>query len=190
MLDSRMPQSNVLTPLALKTRVIPDAMLAVLPDVAKFSFRGRSSAVAAACDAFGVELPQVACRFTTKGARSALWLGPDEWLLQAVSDAPAELFAHIESALAGCPYSLVDISHRSVAFSISGSKTEYVLNHGCPLDLSIVQFPVGMCTRTVIGKAPVVLSRSDASTFHVDVWRSFAPYLWQLLNEARSELAP
>ncbi|WP_407193124.1 sarcosine oxidase subunit gamma [Bradyrhizobium sp. STM 3566] len=157
MLDSRIPRLNVLMTLALKARVIPYANLAVLPGAAKFSFRGCSSAVAIASNAFGLKLPQAACRFTTKGARSALWLGPDEWLLQAVGEASAELFARIDGALAGHPCALVDISHRSVGFSLSGAKTEYVLNHGCPLDLSKVRFPIGMCTRTVSARRPSCL---------------------------------
>jgi sarcosine oxidase subunit gamma len=189
MLDSRTQQSNALSTHASKVRVVPDAMLTVLSDAAKVSFRGSSAAaVAAASDAFGIELPPTSCRFIARGLRSALWLGPDEWLLQAVGEAPEELFAHLEGSLAGHPHALVDVSHRSVAFSVSGPKSEYLLNHGCPLDLSSARFPVGMCTRTLIGKAPVVLSRQDVSTFHVDVWRSFAPYVWQLLDEPRVEL--
>ena len=46
-----------------------------------------------------------------------------------------------------------------------------------------------MCTRTILYKATILLSRPRADTFHIDVWRSFAPYVWQLLDEARGELA-
>jgi sarcosine oxidase subunit gamma len=63
------------------------------------------------------------------------------------------------------------------------------LNHGCPLDLAESAFPVGMCTRTILGKAPILLSRPEPDVFHVDVWRSFAPYAWSLLDEARQEFA-
>ena len=45
-------------------------------------------------------------------------------------------------------------------------------------------FPVGMCTRTVLGKAEVVLWRTDAQAFRLEVWRSFAPYVAQFLGEA------
>jgi sarcosine oxidase subunit gamma len=188
MLDPVVAPSNSLSGLALGARRMSEAMLAVLPDAAKMSFRGRASAVAAAGTAFGIALPQSACRFATRGNRSALWLGPDEWLLQAVGESASELFAGLAGGLVGHSSSLVDVSQRSDAFALSGEKSEYVLNHGCPLDLSPTAFPVGMCTRTIIGKAPVVLSRPDADTFHIDVWRSFAPYVWQLLDEARGEL--
>jgi sarcosine oxidase subunit gamma len=44
-----------------------------------------------------------------------------------------------------------------------------------------------MCTRTVFAKAEVVLWRTGADAFHVEVWRSFAPYVLGLLEEAARE---
>jgi sarcosine oxidase subunit gamma len=182
-------RENSLGRLASVARNIPSAALAVLPDAAKLLFRGRPSSIDAAGRAFGVELPQEACRFTEKGARTAFWIGPDEWLLQAVGDDSAALFASLDGALVGHSCSIVDVSHRSDAFALSGLEAAYTLNHGCPLDLSLATFPVGMCTRTLFGKATIMLSRPAPESFHIDVWRSFAPYVWQLLDEARSEFA-
>jgi sarcosine oxidase, subunit gamma len=189
MLDLATRRSNSLAELARRSRIVPMPALEVLPDAAKLAFRGRPSAVQAAGAAFGIELPQTACRFNVKGNRSVYWLGPDEWLLHATGERASEPFAILEKALAGHSCSLVDISHRSDAFALSGASSEYILNHGCPLDLSPQAFPVGMCTRTILGKATILLSRPQADTFHIDVWRSFAPYVWQLLDEARGELA-
>ena len=189
MLDTHLPQSNPLVGLLRRSRAVADAKLVLAPNAAKLSFRGREKAVAIAAAAFGVELPQVACRFIRADNRSAFWLGPDEWLLQAVGESPVKVFAELEGRLGGQSCSLVDVSHRSCAFSIVGAKSEYILNHGCPLDLSLAAFPVGMCTRTVIGDAAVMLSRPEEASFDIDVWRSFAPYVWQLLDEARRELA-
>jgi sarcosine oxidase subunit gamma len=41
-----------------------------------------------------------------------------------------------------------------------------------------------MCTRTMLAKAEVVLWRPAAEEFHLEVWRSFAPYVTQFLAEA------
>jgi sarcosine oxidase, subunit gamma len=46
-----------------------------------------------------------------------------------------------------------------------------------------------MCTRTISGKATIMLSRPAPELFHIDVWRSFACYVWQLLDEACGEFA-
>jgi heterotetrameric sarcosine oxidase gamma subunit len=44
-----------------------------------------------------------------------------------------------------------------------------------------------MCTRTVFGKAEIVLWRTGAEEFRVEVARSLAPYVWACLEEARRE---
>ena len=182
-------RENSLGRLASAARNIPSAALAVLPDAAKLVFRGRPAALDVASRAFGVALPRQACRFAAKGGRTAYWLGPDEWLLQAKGEAPAAVFASLDAALAGQSCALVDVSDRSDAFALSGPEAAYIVNHGCPLDLAPASFPVGMCTRTIFGKATIMLSRPAVDVFDIDVWRSFAPYVWQLLDEARGEFA-
>jgi len=165
------------------------AALQILPDAAKLIFRGWPEKIEAAGAAFGIALPQAACRFVSKGGRAAYWLGPDEWMLQAVGEDPAAIAGDLDKALSGTgDYSVVDASHRSDAFSVSGPDAGYLLNHGCPLDLSLEQFPVGMCTRTIFERAAIFLSRPEPTVFHVDVWRSFAPYVWKMLTEAQREL--
>jgi sarcosine oxidase subunit gamma len=189
MLDQADQRVNSLGSVASAGRESAAARLEVLPEAAKLVFRGRPAAIEAAGRAFGLALPQTPCRFATNGLRTAFWLGPDEWMLQALGETGEQLYAPMLAALAGQSCSVVDVSHRSDALALSGLRSAYVLNHGCPLDLSIGAFPVGMCTRTIIGKASILLARPAADTFHIDVWRSFSAYVWKLLDEARSELA-
>lgn len=189
MLEPSQMRINSLSGLQKKAGDSPGTDFAVLPDAAKLVFRGRAAAVAAASGAFGVELPRTACRFAKAGNRAAYWLGPDEWMLHATGEDPAPIASQLEASLSQVSHSIVDISHRSDAFSISGAHCEFILNHGCPLDLSIEAFPVGMCTRTILENASILLSRPAPQIFHVDVWRSFAPYVWEFLAEACRGLA-
>ena len=69
----------------------------------------------------------------------------------------------------------------------SGAGVTELLSAGCPLDLHLRAFPVGMCTRTLLAKAPIVLWRTAAEEFHLEVWRSLAPYVQQLLREVARE---
>ena len=57
--------------------------------------------------------------------------------------------------------------------SKSAGLTPIILNGACPLDLDMSAFPIGMCTRTVLAKADIVLWRIAEDAFHVEVWRSF-----------------
>ena len=116
--------------------------------------------------------------------RAALWLGPDEWLLIADGADAAAIGEVLESVLEGTAHSLVDVSHRQIGLIASGPAAARVLNAGCPLDLDLKAFPVGFATRTLFDKAEIVLWRRAQATFHVEVWRSFAPYLAASLAEA------
>jgi sarcosine oxidase, subunit gamma len=188
MVEAAASRINSLAALGRDGRRVAEAQLSVLPDAAKFVFRGRAPSWPMAGEAFGVELPRAVNRFNARGGRKVFCLGPDEWLLEAVGEDPDALFSRLSLALAPQACSLVDVSHRSDGLAITGTMSEYILNHGCPLDISEQQFPVGMCTRTLLGKSPIVLSRTDGTTFHIDVWRSFSTYVWSLLDEARQEL--
>jgi sarcosine oxidase subunit gamma len=159
------------------------AAMRLLPPAARFIFRGRPAAITAAGGAFGVALPQEPCRAATAGSRAALWLGPDEWLLLAPDDEAAAIANAFAAALGALPHALVDVSLRQVALEIEGPQAASVLNAGCPLDLHHHIFPVGMCTRTLLAKAEIVLWRTAEHRFRVEVGRSFGPYVWRFLEE-------
>lgn len=183
---------SAVTHTALGGRTTPGgAALTALPPAARFILRGRPGAIEAAGPAFGAPLPQLACRAADAGeGRAALWLGPDEWLLLAPPDAGPALAAALERVMQDQPHALADVSHRQVGIEVSGADAAAALNAGCPLDLDSATFPVGMCTRTVFGKAEIVLWRTAPETFRVEMMRSFAAYVWSFLEEAAREFRP
>ncbi|HEY5019953.1 MAG TPA: sarcosine oxidase subunit gamma family protein [Steroidobacteraceae bacterium] len=163
------------------------ATVTLLSGLGRLSLRGRPEALTAAGVAFNLKLPDQVCRAAEGDARAALWLGPDEQLLLVQQEVWPEVLAGLVSGLAGTPHSLVDISQRQVALHIGGARAADLLNAGCPLDLHLQAFPVGMCTRTVLAKAPIVLWRTAAEEFHLEVWRSLALYVRRLLGEVARE---
>ena len=160
----------------------PALGLAAASPAARFVLRGRPQALSAAETVLGLSLPREACRSASAGERHALWLGPDEWLLLAPEGEAEGLAAALEAAMAGLPHALVEVSQRQTGVLLSGPRAVDLLNVGCPLDLDPAAFPVGMCSRTLVAKAEVVLWRTGPEAFHVEVWRSFAAYLWGLLQ--------
>lgn len=164
---------------------IPAIHVSLTPAAPSARFVLRSAdATAAVGAAFGVAIPARPLASATAGNRSALWLGPDEWLLLAPAAQTAALYQTLTAALDGIAGALVDISHRQTALLIEGAKAAAVLNAGVPLDLSLAAFPVGMVTRTIFEKAEIVLWRTGPKAFRVEVWRSFAPYVLALLQAA------
>jgi len=125
--------------------------------------------------AFGVGLPDQVGSVAERDAGAVLCLGPDEWLALAI---PGGAVLRVAGAGAA-----VDVGHRQTALDITGRLAAALLNAGCPLDLHVTAFPPGSCTRTVCGKAEIVLWRRAAERFHVEVARSYAAYLWAFLAE-------
>ena len=153
----------------------------------RLSLRARPDAIAGLSKALGVKLPEKPKTSATSksGARSALWLGPDEWLL--IDTAGDDLAA--DAAKAGGLHSAVDISHRNMAILVEGRGAEATLSAGCPQDLSLGVFPVGACSRTILGKIEVVIWRTSATAFRVECWRSFSAYAFDFLEEAAADAA-
>ena len=179
MLDLSTARTGSLSAAIAGTRV----SLRVAPPVARFVLRG-TDAITAAGQAFGVAIPTKPCTSATNGQRSALWLGPDEWLLLAPDAEAGQTHRELSAALEGIAGALVDVSHRQTALLVHGEKAASVLNAGVPLDLSLAAFPVGMVTRTIFEKAEIVLWRTASDSFRLEVWRSFAPYVLALLQAA------
>jgi heterotetrameric sarcosine oxidase gamma subunit len=161
-------RTHPLAAIAAASSGATNAHLTLLPPVQRLIVRGDASGLRLA-------VPD-ACRATVSGERALLWLGPDEYLLLAPegTDSPR---------LSG----IVDVSHRDVGIAITGPRAPWVINAFCALDLHHSAFPIGMCTRTVFGKAEVMLWRTAADTFRIEVARSFAPYVWACLDDARQE---
>ena len=164
-------------------------VLRMSPPATRHVLRGAPAVLRAAGEALGMSLSMPACRASVHGSRAALWLGPDERLLLGEDASAADSAHRLEQALGDLPHSLVDVSHRQVGLVIAGPHAATVLAAGCPLDLDRSAFPVGMCTRTVLAKAEIVLWRIADDGFHLEVWRSFAAYVSGLIAEAARELA-
>jgi heterotetrameric sarcosine oxidase gamma subunit len=109
------------------------------------------------------------------GDQWLLWLGPDEFLLLDAADTVPST---------SC---IIDVSHRDMGVAVSGLRAAWAINAFCALDLHVTAFPVGMCTRTVFGKVGILLWRTAAEAFRIEVARSFAPYVLACLEEARRE---
>ena len=161
--------------------------LAAVENLTRFAVRADPDTAALIGRAFGVALPTEPMRSAAEGDRVALWLGPDEWLLLAEESGPDALTAAVATTLGERPHSWVDVSHRNCGFLLSGPHAADVLNAGCPLPLDLAAFPVGKCTRTVFGKAEIVLWRVSETAFRIEVWRSFAAYVAGLVADAARE---
>lgn len=135
----------------------------------RWSLRARDAALLSAT--IGHTLPERIGAHAGGIAR----LGPDEWFAVLPADA-------VLATGEGLALSVVDVSSRSLGFTLSGPGAAAALMRGCPLDLA--RFTPGRATRTVFETVEIQVWMTGADTFHVEVWRSFAAWLWHALAEA------
>ena len=156
---------------------------------ARFALRVAQPNVAAASEAFGVDLPETIGHRAAGEGRQALCLGPDEWVLHVPEADEGERQAIVAAfaALAPTPHSLVDVSERERAIRLDGPAAAELLAVGCPIDLSRLQ--PGRGTRTVFDGVTVVLRRESDERFILEAWRSYVPHVWQVLVVANRQLA-
>lgn len=182
-----MSEAQAIRNFALKSMPAGSGAASVTPaaEATRLSIRADESAANALSTALGVTLPLTPLTSSTASGRSALWLGPDEWLIIDETGADMMVLCAGVTAL----HSAVDISHRNTAVIVKGPAAAETLNAACPLDLAITAFPSGKCARTVLGKVEVVVLRKAEDEFRVECWRSFAPYVFGMLNEGAMDAA-
>lgn len=151
--------------------VFDGVRIALAEPMARWSLRARDSGKLA--EVLGRAVPAR----VGESADGMACLGPDEWLLRlpAGSTIPDG---------EGQPVSIVDISERSIGLVVEGGNAMAVLASGCPRDVS--RFPLGYSSRTIYEGVEILIHREADDRFVVDVWRSFAPWLWTALTTAAS----
>src|SRR5574337_1874555 len=159
--------------------------IAAADDCARFSLRIGEADGGEAATAFACPVPPRIGGFDQRDGRSALCIGPDEWLLFAPLDEAEKIEERFGSVQA--PHSLVDVGAREVGVEVSGPLATLAMNSASPLDLSIMA--PGSGARTIFDKAPIVLVKYSAEHYRLEVWQSFAAHVWDLLGAASREIA-
>ncbi len=131
-------------------------------------------------------LPKIPNRVTNDGVWSAIWLGPDEWLLVGPDGAQEKQVETLRSVLKDVHASVIDVSDSRATLEVTGSKAAEALAKGCALDLHESQFKPGQCAQTLLAKAQVILERTGDG-FRLYIRSSFARYLVAWLIEAMAE---
>ena len=149
-------------PVAGQAHVAPSASIRFAEPCQRYSVRSRDAAL---LGRFLGEVPTAIGETVAGVAR----LGPDELLVLCPPASPLAIPGDV-------PVSIVDVSERSVGIIVEGPRAIDILSAGCPLDLE--RFAVGRATRTIYETVEIVILRETSDRFRVEVWRSFAPWLW------------
>ena len=145
--------------------------------------RGRADDAAFMAQAQGVigaPLPAVPLTVQRTATGAALWQAPDEWMLVVPRSSRDSLVASLTTALAGAFAQLVDVSGGFTTLRLAGREHVRLLRHLGPYDFERLR--VGRCVGTVMSKATVTVLRTDESGVLLVFRRSFADYVWRLVE--------
>ncbi|MBV7695644.1 sarcosine oxidase subunit gamma [Streptomyces sp. TRM70350] len=188
----RSPLSQVADHLAAATRTSGGAIrLAELPFLAQLNVRmdAKGAAAEAVGLALDLQLPLQPNTVVRAGELTALWLGPDEWLLVGPPGSERDLESRIRQAAGDEFVSVIDVSAQRTTLLVTGPRAHDLLAHGCSLDLHPRAFGPGRCAQTTLGRTQVVLVARDEyrAGFWVLVRSTFAGYLADWLLDAATE---
>ncbi|MGF1561593.1 MAG: sarcosine oxidase subunit gamma [Geminicoccaceae bacterium] len=165
-----------------------------VPHTGKILLRGDPADRAfmgAAGRALDLVLPTEPCTSSARSGVTALWLGPDEWLLVTEPGEAGAVLAKLDAARDPATSLAVDKSDEQTVIEVSGSVTRDLLAKGTPLDMHPRGFAVAQVKRTLFGRIDVImhLKSEDEAGAVVDLYcrRSFAAYLWAFLRRAGRE---
>jgi sarcosine oxidase subunit gamma len=156
---------------------------AELPNLGYVMLRGRADDVgfmSGVASVLGAPLPTQPRSVLRCAAGVVLWQSPDEWWLLCARAQRDKLVADLEQALQGCFAQVADNSGGFTTLRISGAQHMRLLNHLSPYDFAAL--PVGACVSTVMSKASFTVLRSDAQGVSLVFRRSFADYIWKLID--------
>ena len=157
---------------------------------AKINLRGKPAKpfLDAVTEVLGVSPPKMPNTTANVKNITALWLGPDEWLVVGAPEGEDALAASLRAALDGQHYSVTDVTEGRTIIGLSGPHARDVLMKGCPIDIHPREFKAGDCAQSTLAKANIILHQvSDDPSYDIYVERSFASYLWDWLEDASLE---
>jgi sarcosine oxidase subunit gamma len=121
---------------------------------------------------------------------TALWLGPDEFLIVTEPGGETALMASLSAALRGRRGAAVDISDGRTTIALSGQRARDLLAKGSGLDLHPRSFAPGHCAQSFLAKVKIALHQlDDVPSYHIIVERSVAEYLFLWLADAAREFS-
>jgi sarcosine oxidase subunit gamma len=172
---------------------LPDGVqITPLPFVAMADIRLDPTGPAAAAVAayLGVYLPTTPSTYVEGEPATAIWLGPDEWLITSPFWTPDGLETALREAVGG-DGTVVDVSAQRTTLRLRGEHVRDLLAGGCSLDLHPRVFRRGAAAQTLLGGAGVLLLALDDTGTHYQILirSSFARHLTSWLIDAATEFS-
>ena len=139
-------------------------------------------------------LPTEANTSTISDKLTAIWLGPDEWMIitnDLVKKDTNEyqlndlLFNDISKKNLGA---VIDVTDQFVQLEIKGKNIYEIFSAGSPFDFNEFKDKKGSSVQTILNHIDVIVHNKGDQIVNLFVRRSFAKHLWSWINDSASRL--
>lgn len=117
---------------------------------------------------------------------AVLWISPDEFLAVAVNERP-ELLETLETALDEERGHVVDLTSNRTIVELSGTAAHKVLRKVAPTDIHPRVFTTNRAITATVARIPVLLWKTDETTWRIMPRASFAEHIAFNLMDAMHE---
>jgi sarcosine oxidase subunit gamma len=179
-------EAKATTPTALNRVVFSE-----LPHLGYVVLRGKADDSAfqdAVTSVLGQPVPTQPRQVLQTSAGAVLWLSPDEWLLVCPRSRRNALMTALTTALKGVFAQVVDNSGGFTTLRLAGPDHQMLLRQLGPYDFE--SQAIGTVASTVMSKTAVSVVRTDAAGVLLVFRRSFADYLWRLIERTARPYHP
>lgn len=117
---------------------------------------------------------------------AVLWISPDEFLAVAVNERP-ELLETLETALGDERGHVVDLTSNRTIVELAGPAAHKVLRKITPTDVHPRVFTVNRAITATVARTPVLLWKTDETTWRIMPRASFAEHIAFFVMDAMHE---
>jgi sarcosine oxidase subunit gamma len=133
-----------------------------------------------------LDLPAPQCS-EVKGDVTALWLGPDQWLLVSDHMLPSVSAERCERELGSLLHHTVDLSAALACARLRGARVRELMAMASGVDWSTAAFPAGHCRRTRFARIAAIVHAVENDVIELYYDRSYRRYLERWFAHASSD---
>ena len=172
-----------------------DLEMKEIKPIMKLIIRGKTkNFITAIGKNLNIILPTEVNTSTSGETLTALWLSPDEWMLNSnetvnedtnVYEVEDNLINNISKANLGA---VTDVSDQFVMINIKGSKVFDLFATGSPFNFNEFKNKKGSVAQTILSHIDVIIHLTEINNVNLFVRRSFSEHLHSWLNDSASRL--
>ena len=178
-----------------KDTLIQDLQMKEIKPIMKLIVRGKKREfISAVGKSLNVLLPTEANTTSQSEELTAMWLGPDEWMIfsnNTMDENSNEyqieklLKKNISNLNLGA---ITDVTDQFVLINLKGNKIYDLFQTGSPYNFNNFKNKKGSVTQTILAKIDVIIQNQNRNEVNLFVRRSFSQHLFSWMNDSASRL--